>query len=110
MSHQDLQKTRVSVYGTKGTLSKIGDQLVRRIQGEPETQGTGESKVQKDTLTVQIMSPHTEQCRDFVQAILEDRDPVVTAESATKALEVVKAVYLSCQQKEPVKLPLKRYF
>jgi len=110
MSHQDLQETRVSVYGTKGTLSKIGDQLVRRIQGEPETQGTGESKVQKDTLTVQIMSPHTEQCRDFVQAILEDRDPVVTAESATKALEVVKAVYLSCQQKEPVKLPLKRYF
>ena len=83
---------------------------MRRIQGEPETKGTGELKVQKDTLTVQAISPHTEQCRDFVCAILDDRDPVVTAESATKALEVVKAVYLSCQQKEPLRLPLKRYF
>jgi UDP-N-acetyl-2-amino-2-deoxyglucuronate dehydrogenase len=110
LSHQDLQETRVSVYGTKGTLSRIGDRLVRRIQGEPEVQGAEGAKMQKDTLTVQVMSPHTEQCRDFIRAILEDRDPIVTGESASKALEVVKAVYLSCQQREPVKLPLKGYF
>lgn len=110
MSHQDLQETRVSVYGTKGTLSRIGDHLMRRIQDEPDAQGAEEVKKQKDTLTVQVMSPHTEQCRDFIHAILEDRDPIVTGESATKALEIVKAVYMSCQQNEPVKLPLKRYF
>jgi UDP-N-acetyl-2-amino-2-deoxyglucuronate dehydrogenase len=110
MSHSDLQETRVSVYGTKGTLSKVDEGLIRRIQGEPETGGSGESTGESDTLTVRPVSLHTEQCRDFVHAIIEDRDPVVTAESATKALEVIKAVYLSCQQKEPVKLPLKRYF
>ena len=108
LTPSNMQETRLTIHGTKGTISRVGDQLIWRIVGEPEEILAGEA-LKSDTLTVAPGGPHTWQCRDFIDAILEDRDPIVTGESAIKALELVKAVYESALQGKPVKLPLPRY-
>lgn len=51
---------------------------------------------------------HALQIREFVDAILEDREPYVTAEEGLKPLEIVKAIYESNRIGTPVKLPLRR--
>ncbi|MGD9497649.1 MAG: Gfo/Idh/MocA family protein [Armatimonadota bacterium] len=43
---------------------------------------------------------------DMVDAIREDRDPYVTAQSARHSLEIALAMYLSADRGEPVELPL----
>lgn len=49
---------------------------------------------------------HALQIRDFVQAIVEDREPAVTAEEGRKAVETIMAIYESGRTGQPVKLPL----
>ena len=49
---------------------------------------------------------HGLQIRDFVQAILEDREPAVTAEEGRKAVEIITAIYQSGRTGQPVRLPL----
>jgi len=108
LTPRDLQETRLTIHGTKGTISRVGNQLIWRIEGEPAETIAGET-LKSDTLTVAPGGPHAWQCRDFIDSILEDRNPVVTGESAIKALELVKAVYESALQGKPAKLPLPRY-
>ncbi|MFT4028751.1 MAG: Gfo/Idh/MocA family oxidoreductase [Protaetiibacter sp.] len=49
---------------------------------------------------------HSDQLRDFALAIAEGRQPTVTVQDAFRALEVVKAVYLSESRHAPVALPM----
>lgn len=49
---------------------------------------------------------HREQYRDFVNTILQDREPVVNGEEGKKALEIILAVYQSAQEGREVNLPL----
>jgi predicted dehydrogenase len=49
---------------------------------------------------------HADQLKDFARAILEDREPTVTAIDAVRALEVIKGVYLSQARRRPVQLPM----
>jgi UDP-N-acetyl-2-amino-2-deoxyglucuronate dehydrogenase len=49
---------------------------------------------------------HSDQLRDFAAAVLEDREPIVTGLDAYRALEVIKAVYLSEARRQPVALPM----
>lgn len=49
---------------------------------------------------------HSDQLRDFAVAIAEGRQPTVTGEEAYRALEVVKAVYLSDARRAPIALPM----
>jgi UDP-N-acetyl-2-amino-2-deoxyglucuronate dehydrogenase len=51
-------------------------------------------------------SYHTQQIRDFVLAITEDREPAVTAKEGRKSIEIVKAIYESARIGRPVSLPL----
>ncbi|MGQ9513918.1 MAG: Gfo/Idh/MocA family protein [Thermoproteota archaeon] len=103
---KDAQETRISIYGTDGVASLVGEELEIRI-GDKVEKITGET-LEKDTLTVKG-DPHPLQCRDFIDSIIEDREPIVTGESALKSVEVVTAVYQSALQGKPVKLPLPRY-
>ena len=105
---KDAQETRISVYGTRGVMSLVGDELTMKIEGEPSETIVGET-LRKDTLTVPLGSTHTEQCINFIDAILEDREPAVTGESALKAIEIITAIYQSSMQGKPVSLPLRRY-
>jgi predicted dehydrogenase len=49
---------------------------------------------------------HSDQLRDFARAILDDREPTVTGAAAVRALEVIKAVYLSEARRSRVVLPM----
>lgn len=104
---KDSQETRVSIYGTKGFISKTGDKLTISTDGTKETTEGEEMKV--DTLSAVRGGPHDWLCHDFVDSILENRDPVVTGESALKTVEIVTGVYQSALQGHPLKLPLPRY-
>jgi len=46
------------------------------------------------------------QIRDFVNAIIEDREPLVNGEEGRKALEIITAIYLSSRTGRPVKFPV----
>ena len=49
---------------------------------------------------------HSDQLRDFARAIVEDREPIVTGLAAFRALEVIKAVYLSEARRQRISLPM----
>jgi UDP-N-acetyl-2-amino-2-deoxyglucuronate dehydrogenase len=49
---------------------------------------------------------HRRQIEDMIDAVLNDREPRVTGAEARKAIEVIRAVYLSAQRGELVRLPL----
>jgi predicted dehydrogenase len=114
---EDMQETRLSIYGVKGVVSirliykgmaSTGDQLIIKIGEKPVETFTGQT-LRTDSLSIPKGGPHTWQCRDFIDSILENRDPIVTGESALKAVEIITAVYQSALQGKPVKLPLPRY-
>ncbi len=50
---------------------------------------------------------HQIQIQDFLQAILEDRDPQITGEEGRKTVEIFTAIYRSQRDRQPVKFPLK---
>jgi len=105
---REAQETRLSIYGTKGEITLTGDELIVRIEEETAKTVAGQT-LKSDTLTVAPGGPHAWQCRDFIDAIIEDRDPVVTGESALKAVEIVTGIYQSALQGKPIGLPLPRY-
>lgn len=49
---------------------------------------------------------HFLQVQDFVRAIRENRDPMVTGEEGRKAVELFTAIYRSQRDRKPVKFPL----
>jgi predicted dehydrogenase len=49
---------------------------------------------------------HVKQIQDFLQAVLDDREPAVTGEEARKSLEIILAIYHSSRTGSPVRLPL----
>jgi UDP-N-acetyl-2-amino-2-deoxyglucuronate dehydrogenase len=114
---EDMQETRLSIYGDKGVVEmkvpykgtgSTGDELTVKI-GEKPAQTFTRQTLKTDTLTIPKGGPHTWQCRDFIDSIIERRDPAVTGESALKAVEIITAVYQSALQGKPVNLPLPRY-
>jgi len=49
---------------------------------------------------------HQLQILDFLQAILENRDPLITGEEGRKTVEIFTAIYRSQRDGHPVKFPL----
>jgi len=47
---------------------------------------------------------HIKQYKDFIQAILEDKGPLVTGEEAIKSLKLIKGIYKSSRLGEKVEL------
>ena len=50
---------------------------------------------------------HQEQLQDFVDAIVEGREPMVTLEDGRRAVELFTAIYRSQRDKQLIKFPLK---
>jgi UDP-N-acetyl-2-amino-2-deoxyglucuronate dehydrogenase len=49
---------------------------------------------------------HRLQIQDFLQAILEGREPLVTGEEGRKTVEIFTAIYRSQRDRQPVRFPL----
>ncbi|MEM6473953.1 MAG: Gfo/Idh/MocA family oxidoreductase [Planctomycetota bacterium] len=50
---------------------------------------------------------HTLQIQEFLRAIAEDRDPMVTGREGRIVVEMFTAIYLSNQHKRPIEFPIK---
>jgi predicted dehydrogenase len=97
----------IIIHGDKGTIAKEEDQLTSwRIQGEREKEeeiemlnlyGPQENRgatTASDPMAVGA-SGHTGIIEDMVQSILENKEPMISIESAKHAVEIVNAIYES---------------
>jgi len=102
----------LSVFGEKGSVV-IGGLAVNKLEtwrfADAEKNGDTEEKVlnpnEKDPPTVYGFG-HSALFKDFVSAIEEDREPLISGESGKKALEIILAIYKSQKTGKPVNLPL----
>jgi UDP-N-acetyl-2-amino-2-deoxyglucuronate dehydrogenase len=90
---------RLEIFGEKGSIILEGGQITEwKIKGEKEkksnfTQTSGSS----DPMAVDFKM-HMEQINDMVNAVLEDREPLVNGEAARKSLELILAIYQSSKE------------
>ena len=98
---------RLEIHGTEGSARIEGDQLVlfevdqeynKEIQGE-EISETGAS----DPMAIDYKA-HKVQIEDMIEAILDDRDPLVNGTEGKRALELILAIYRSAETNQPINL------
>ena len=107
---KNLNET-LSIFGEKGT-AVIGGIAVNKIEtwrfSDSETAGDTEEKVlnpnEKDPPTVYGFG-HTALFKDFIDAIENDREPLISGERGKKAMEIILAIYKSQKTGQPVDLP-----
>jgi UDP-N-acetyl-2-amino-2-deoxyglucuronate dehydrogenase len=98
---------RLDVHGTLGSASLEGSDMAGwAIKGQ-------DAEASQAGLPTGASDPgaighryHVPVIQDFVNAILEDRDPMVTGRDGLETLELVMAVYKSAQEGKEVTLPL----
>jgi predicted dehydrogenase len=76
------------------------------IPGEEHLLARWEAEDRERGRRLDVMSHyHRLQIQDFLQAILEDRDPAVTGREGRKPVEIFTAVYRSQRDRQPVRFP-----
>jgi predicted dehydrogenase len=98
---------RTEFHGTRGTAIILGDKLtvwdVGADAGEPAPVVRESASGASDPMAISL-TPFERQFRDFGEAIVEGRQPLVSGEEGYQALEFVDAVYRSCRTGEKVVL------
>lgn len=96
------------LFGENGTI-KLGGKSTNNIDiwdFADETEADQENKgFEEKTLNV-YGNGHKGLYADMIDAIINDRDPFITAIDGRNALEMVLAIYKSMKEKVPVKFPL----
>jgi len=108
---KNLNET-LSLFGQKGTIV-IGGLAVNKIEtwrfADATAVGDTEEKMldptAKDPPTVYGFG-HTALYADFLDAVEQDREPLVNGEAGKKALEIILAIYKSQKTGQPVTLPV----
>ena len=98
---------RLEFHGDRGTIMVDGERIVRWVvpgEAEPVFESEGGSAA-SDPRAIG-MRGHILQLQDFVDALREDRDPMVTGEDGRAAVEIILSVYQSARTGQPVRLPL----
>jgi predicted dehydrogenase len=107
---KNLNET-LSVFGEQGSVV-IGGLAVNKIEAwriaDAEQYGDTEDKVlnpgEKDPPTVYGFG-HSVLFKDFIEAIEENREPLVSAEKGKAAMEIILAIYKSQKTGKAVELP-----
>jgi predicted dehydrogenase len=91
-------------------MSTIEEPPVNDIWTVPGEMDMLDQWVKEDSETFQRIDAtkyyHEIQIRDFLQAILEDREPMVAGEEGRKTVEIFTAIYRSNRDHKPVKFPV----
>jgi len=97
---------RVYMHGTKGSFSRHGGTLESYDMDTPKQRermmaafgpkktGKAGDAASRDPMAVAI-DGHTQIIADLVKAVRDDRDPIITIESATHAVEIACAIFKS---------------
>ncbi len=106
---KNLEET-LSIFGEKGTVA-IGGLAVNeletwRFEGEDEDKIKEELKVKIDNV---YGHGHTPLFKDVIDAIHEDRQPLISGEEGKKAMSIILAAYKSRLTGMPVKFPLEKF-
>ena len=108
---------RLEVWGERGALMLDNGTLTVHTLETPlqefidsdETEAFVPPRSGAETLAIEpVGTTHVPAIDDFVRAILEDREPAVSGESARDAQELVAAITLSGCRGTPVSLPVDR--
>ncbi len=98
---------RVEIHGTLGTAIITGDRLttwdVQNDAGEPAPLSASVASGASDPMAISL-EPFERQFRDFGDAIVNRRAPLVSGEEGHRALALVDSVYLSCRENRVVTL------
>ena len=99
---------RLEFHGERGTIIVDGERIAKWVvpgEEEPDLTWDTTGSAASDPRAIGIRG-HVIQLQDFVDAIREDRRPMVTGEDARPAVEIILAVYESARSGQPVRLPL----
>ncbi|WP_017730472.1 Gfo/Idh/MocA family protein [Nafulsella turpanensis] len=98
---------RLEVYGEKGSVILEGGEIKQwNIQGEeelPKKEKAAEKSGSADPMAISHQL-HLAQIKDMVEAVQENREPLVNGETARKSLALILAVYQSSKENKPVSL------
>ncbi len=98
---------RTEFHGTKGTAIISGDKLttwdVKDDAGEAPPPARDAASGSSDPMAISL-EPFERQFRDFGNAILSGREPLVSGQEGYDALEIVDGVYRACRTGEKVSL------
>jgi len=112
-----ISTTRLEICGEKGKLICEDREARRAILGKPVTEYVAAPEVWEWHPEIQWVDvkPEVEDrgghraiIRDFAQAILEDREPLVNGEEGRASLEIVNAIILSSFEGKAVSFPIDR--
>ncbi|MDR4887602.1 Gfo/Idh/MocA family oxidoreductase [Fredinandcohnia sp. QZ13] len=98
--------TTLDIFGTNGSVIIENDNVKEwkfKSGLEYENKQT-EMETNVSSNIVKSNQSFVKQYTDVVQAILENREPLVTGEEAKKSLELILAIYQSAREGRPVKL------
>ncbi|WP_394978782.1 Gfo/Idh/MocA family protein [Candidatus Allofournierella excrementavium] len=104
---KNLEET-LYLFGEKGTV-KIGGTSTNNLdvwEFSDETEADQENKGLEEQTSNVYGNGHTSLYADVIDAIRTHRRPYVDAVAGRNALEMVLAIYKSCKEGRPVKLPL----
>ena len=92
-------------------MSSVAEPPINDIWKVPDEEGRLEAWQKEDADFFRTIDAtkhyHWLQIRDFLQAILEGREPLVTGEEGRKTVEIFTAIYRSQRDRRPMKFPLK---
>jgi predicted dehydrogenase len=104
---------RIEVHGTRGTIileeARITTWKLADASLEEEQAMISLEAQEGNTSSDPTALPYTEhklQIEDMIEAIEQDREPHVNGPEARKAVEIIRAIYLSAQQHVEMSLPL----
>ena len=99
---------RLEIHGEKGTVVLEGGKIktweIQGVKQKPdELESAEKTGGASDPMAISIEG-HLAQYQDFIDAIHEDREPLVNGIEGRKALEIVLAIYRSSQEGKPIHL------
>ena len=108
---------KIEIYGTKGSAILEDDEIVawNFIEEDEEDKKIREgAKREKEEATGASSATsgltsegHRRQILDFIEAIKEDREPLVNGEEGRKSVEIILGIYRSSKEKREISFPLK---
>ena len=102
---------RLSVHGTKGNVAAEADRLVEwDVEGEPPIAAERERATGAADPGAGLefaVAAHVVQISDVIEAVRQDREPILNGPEARRAVELILAVYESSRTGRHVTLPLK---
>lgn len=92
------QETCLNIYGSEGAVCVRDDKVAVWTVRSVKPPGEEEMKT--------ALTGHNAVVEDFLSAVIDDREPLVTGEEGRKSLEIVLAIYKACVEERKIVFPL----